>query len=122
MWFEDPDLCFGTARNNRVEGPTSRYIESHIFKKLNDVLDNLVEDSLRVFALGSNDKQYGGSFTRSRSVKSKDKFCKRFADIEPSEFDFSKHEETRTIIFNEFDVDVEEPRIGVRGVVKHKQH
>lgn len=43
MWFEDPDLCFGIARNNRVEGPISRYIESHILKKLNYVLDNLVE-------------------------------------------------------------------------------
>ena len=120
MWFEDPDLCFGIARNKGVEGPTSRYIEPQILKKLNDVLDNLAEDSLRVFAVGRNDKEYGVSFTRTSSMKPKDKFCRRFADIEPSEFDFSKHEETRKIIFNEFDVDVEKPKIGVRGVVKHK--
>ena len=120
MWFEDPDLCFDIARNKGVEGPTSRYIEPQILKKLNDVLDNLAEDSLRVFAVGSNDKEYGVSFTRTSSMKPKDKFCRRFADIEPSEFDFSKHEETRKIIFNEFDVDVEKPKIGVRGVVKHK--
>ena len=74
---------------------------------MNDVVDHLVEHGFLLFVGGSNDRQYGGRFSRTSRIKPSDKLRRLFADCQASEFDFSKHEETETIILNEFDVDAD---------------
>jgi hypothetical protein len=120
-WLDDPDLCIGIARSDGAWRPTSRYNATHIPKKLNDVVDHLVEHGFLLFVGGSNDRQYGGRFSRTSRIKPSDKLHRLFADCQASEFDFSKHEETETIILNEFDIDAEGNVIRTGGRRKKKK-
>jgi hypothetical protein len=60
-WLDDPDLSIGIARSDGAWRPTSRYNATHIPKKLNDVVDHLVEHGFLLFIGGSNDRQYVAS-------------------------------------------------------------
>ena len=106
-WRLDPDLSIGIARSDGAWRPTLRYNATYIPKKLNDVADHLVEHGFLLFLGGSNDRQHGGGFSRTSRIKPSDKLHRLFIDYQASEFDFSKHEETETIILNEFDVDAD---------------
>ena len=106
-WRLDPDLSFGIARSDGAWRATLRYNATYIPKKLNDVVDHLVEHGFLLFLGGSNDRQHGGRFSRTSRIKPSDKLHRLFIDCQASEFDFSKHEETETIILNEFDVDAD---------------
>ena len=122
-WLDDPDLCIGIARGDGAWRPTSRYNATHIPKKLNDVVDHLVEHGFLLFIGGSNDRQYGGRFSRTSRIKPTTTLRRLFAECQASEFDFSKHEETETIILNEFDIDADGNviRTGGRRKKKHKK-
>jgi hypothetical protein len=88
---------------------------------LNDVVDHLVVHGFLLFVGGSNDRQYGGRFSRTSRIKPTVVLRRLFADCQATEFDFSKHTETETIILNEFDIDSEGNVISTGGLRKKKK-
>lgn len=105
-WLDDPTLCIGVPRGNDHWTPTSRYNALHIPKKINTVIDYLVDLDLLDFIGGRNDRKYGGRFSHTSRIRPTAKLHKLFIKCSATEFDFH-HDKAETIILNEFDTDAE---------------
>ena len=120
-WLDDPELCIGVSRSDGTWKPSSRYNAINIPKKVNDLIDLLVECDLLLFVGGSNDRKFGGRYGHTSRIKASGCLIKLFKECSVSEFDFNKHSDTETIILNEFDTDTEGNIIKTGGRRKKKK-
>ena len=120
-WLDDPELCIGVSRSDGTWKPSSRYNAINIPKKVNDLIDLLVEGDLLLFVGGSNDRKFGGRYGHTSRIKASGCLIKLFKECSVSEFEFNKHSDTETIILNEFDTDTEGNIIKTGGRRKKKK-
>ena len=106
-WLDDPTLCTGVARSDGAWAPNSRYNAIRIPKKINTLIDQLVELGFLDFIGGKNDRKWGGKYSRTSRIRPTPKLTALFLNCTATIFDFHKHKDTETIILNEFDTDRE---------------
>ena len=106
-WLDDPELWVAIKRGNGDFSPTSRYNALHVSKMMPVIVDALMDTDYLDHVPFSNDRTYGGRFSRTSRYRANAKLQGLFKGLTVTLFDIEGHKKEETIVLTDFETDEE---------------